>query len=64
MSRALFLAIVLMLGCGVKRDPVPPEVPRDFGSGKPTYKTPDDGGRASDIVESELEEKDDEEEAP
>jgi hypothetical protein len=28
----------MMLGCGVKGDPLPPEKPADIGRGRPTYK--------------------------
>ena len=34
----LFTLIVLLLGCGVKGRPLPPETPREIGIGKPQYK--------------------------
>lgn len=34
----LGLTIVLLMGCGVKGDPMPPEQPTELGRGRPTYK--------------------------
>ena len=34
----LVLGLILVSGCGVKGDPLPPETPPELGRGKPTYK--------------------------
>ncbi len=33
-----FLGFFLMLGCGVKGDPMPPDKPPGIGRGEPAYK--------------------------
>lgn len=40
MMKFVLLLIVTLLStaCGVKGDPLPPEVPAEIGRGKPTYK--------------------------
>ncbi len=36
---ALFLAnLFVLLGCGVRGDPLPPERPPEIGRGRPTYR--------------------------
>jgi len=35
---AIVALITVNLGCGVKGDPLPPEVPARIGRGQPTYK--------------------------
>lgn len=37
--RVLFTATAgLLIGCGIKGDPLPPEKPIEIGRGRPTYK--------------------------
>ena len=35
---AMCLVALVVAGCGVKGDPVPPEKPVELGRGRPTYK--------------------------
>lgn len=43
----LFLASALLslIGCGVKGDPLPPERPAELGRGRPTYRKATEGIR-------------------
>ncbi|MGE0762908.1 MAG: hypothetical protein AB7N80_06490 [Bdellovibrionales bacterium] len=34
----LLLTVGLLLGCGVRGDPVPPQRPAELGRGRPTYR--------------------------
>ena len=38
MNKWIGLSLVLIAGCGVKGDPVPPGTPAELGRGQPTYK--------------------------
>lgn len=35
---SMLFAVLALLGCGVKGDPLPPEKPAELGRGRPTYK--------------------------
>lgn len=39
----LFVSAILLSGCGVKGDPLPPEKPTPLGRGRPTYKRATEG---------------------
>lgn len=36
-------SILIVCGCGVKGDPLPPEKPVDLGRGRPTYRKATEG---------------------
>jgi len=40
---ALLFGCLVMLGCGVKGDPLPPDRPVELGRGRPTYKRATEG---------------------
>lgn len=62
----IFFLFFIELGCGVKGDPVPPEVPAELGRGRPTYRRATEGVQLKELKdvqreEDELKEQDEEE---
>jgi hypothetical protein len=57
-----FSLLIVLGGCGVKGDPLPPEKPPELGRGRPTYKRATEGIQIekSKPATEEEEEEDDE----
>lgn len=54
----MFAALAIVIGgCGVKGDPLPPEKPVEIGRGRPTYKRATEGIK---IEKTKKEEEEDE----
>ena len=61
----LMLSYLLILGCGVKGDPLPPEVPAELGRGRPNYRRATEGIKLENpeiLEETESEDEDPEDE--
>ncbi len=61
---SLVVLFVVLSGCGVKGDPLPPERPVELGRGRPTYKRATEGIKIDKSIhdEEEKEDENDEEE--
>ncbi len=60
MNIVFALAFVELLGCGVKGDPLPPDIPAELGRGRPNYKRATEGIELRELPE-DLDTEEDEE---
>lgn len=50
---SILIFAIVMIGCGVKGDPLPPEKPVEIGRGRPTYKRATEGIKIEKVKKEE-----------